>query len=83
MRGTSLCESVNAAQVFLMKSKWDVWTCFSDWEMCEGAWRAAMGLERRWLQAVTAVAICLISKYAMQIWIHGIHLQFVFSIIHH
>lgn len=49
----------------LLKSKWDVWSSLLGWEMCEKVWRTAMGLERRWLQAVTtAVAICLLSKYA-------------------
>lgn len=42
-----------------------VWSSLAGWEMCEGVWRTAMGLERRWLQAVTAaLAICLLSKYA-------------------
>lgn len=57
-----MCECYSGV---LWKSELYVCSSPSGWEMCEGVWRTAMGLERRWLQAVTtALAICLLSKYA-------------------
>lgn len=73
------CEWYSSA---VLKSERDVCSSLSGWEMCEEAWRSAMGLERQWLQAVTtAVAICLLSKYANANMDHCIHLQCI-TIIH-